>query len=233
MAAIAVETSGRLGSVAVGRGPRVLAAGSFSTLQRHGVDLLPTVDRRCREAGVGPAEIGVVYASGGPGSFTGVRIGLTFAKALAMARGIRTVRVPSLQVIAQNALQIEPRPARVAVILDAKRGNVYCAHFELDGEHYVPLDEPAEREPGAYLRGLGPIGVLGDGVNQHRAAVASAPQAQVLPPELYAGRAEVVYALGRSLAELGRFSSLDELVPVYIRRPEAEEKWDARHGQAG
>ncbi len=86
-----------------------------------------------------------------------------------MAYGVnaKTVRVPTLEVIAQNALELPKPPERVAVILDAKRQNVYCAAFELKKEKYVPIDEPDERNPQAYLSGLGEVSVLGEGLVQH------------------------------------------------------------------
>jgi tRNA threonylcarbamoyladenosine biosynthesis protein TsaB len=231
LVALAIETSGRVGSVVVARGPTIVVSGSFSTLHQHGVELLPTVDRLCREAGVEPADIAHVYASGGPGSFTGVRIALTFAKALSMARGAAVVRVPSLEVIAQNALELPSRPARVAVVLDAKRSHVYTAHFDLQDGCYVPRDEPAERDPAEYLAELGPVGVLGEGVALHAAAIARCPNAVVLPSELNAAQAVTVHLIGRRMAQNGQFCDLDALVPVYIRQAEAEEKWAARHGR--
>lgn len=228
---LAIETSGKVGSVAVARGARVVAGDSFSTLQQHGVELLPTVDRLCRGAGVRPADVQHVYASGGPGSFTGVRIGLTFAKALAFARGASVVRVPSLEVIAQNALDSPARPARVAVILDAKRGHVYAAHFDLEAGRYVPRDEPAERDPAVYLAQLGPIGVLGEGVPLHRAVVEQCANTTILGEQFHSARATVVHAIGRRMAQDGEFCSLDNLIPIYIRAPEAEEKWAAKHSR--
>ncbi len=226
--ALAIETSGRVGSVALGRGAELLAVATFQTTHGHGVELLPTADRLCREAGLSPDVVGQVYVSGGPGSFTGLRIGITFAKAMSMAVGAAVVRVPTLDVIAQNALGMDVRPSRVVVVLDAKRRRIYTATFTLESDRYLPVDEAAERDPTQYLPGLGPVAALGEGIPYHAPAVQAADNVTVLPDSLSRARAEVVFELGRQAAAAQQFISIDELTPIYIRRPEAEEKWEAR-----
>jgi tRNA threonylcarbamoyladenosine biosynthesis protein TsaB len=226
---ISVETSGRVGSVAVARGEEIVAGRSFSTQRGHGVELLPTVSALCEQAGVAPSAVKHVYVSGGPGSFTGLRIGVTFAKAMALAVGARVVRVPTLDVIAQNALAIISRPSRVVAVLDAKRRHVYASAFDLAGEHYEPIDEPNERDPESYLQSLGPVTVLGEGIAYHQQAIEAVEGVTIGGEELSRARAETVHRLGRRMALSGLFISIGELIPIYVRRPEAEEKWDERH----
>ena len=228
LVSLAVETSGRAGSVAVARGAAILASEQFNTQLRHGVELLPAVARACAACGVTPGDVAHIYVSGGPGSFTGLRIGITFAKTMALATAARVVRVPTLMVIAQNTRQLPQPPERVAVILDAKRDHVYSAAFRRDGILYEPIDAPAERDPTAYLAALAPIAVVGEGVAYHRAAVESASGVTILPDDLNRARAEVVHELGRRLAAQGGFPPANELTPIYIRRPDAEEKWELR-----
>ncbi len=229
--ALAIETSGRIGSVAIGRGPRVLESRAFSTTLRHAVELLPTVDALCRDHQVRPDEVATVYVSGGPGSFTGLRIGITFARSLALATGARIVRVPTLDVIAQNALALDPRPPRVVVVLDAKRHHVYSAPFALEQDAYVCTQEPAELDPESFFATLPrDCHAVGEGIAYHQAAVDSAGLA-VLPVELNHARAEVVYRLGHARVSAGAFDDARGVVPIYIRRPEAEEVWERRHGK--
>jgi len=227
---IAVETSGSLGSVAIGLGEAILAEEAFDARNNHGVALLPAVDRLVRGCGFSPQAIHQIYVSAGPGSFTGLRIGLTLARTLAYAANAQVVRVPSLEVIAQNAMTLPDPPRRIAVLLDAKRNHVFAACFERAGTSYAPIDEPAEREPVSYLTSLGVVGVLGEGAVRHAAALARCPMATRLPDALHAGKARVVYALGRVRAAEGAFTSMAELTPIYIRRPEAEERWESRQG---
>ncbi|UCG16311.1 MAG: tRNA (adenosine(37)-N6)-threonylcarbamoyltransferase complex dimerization subunit type 1 TsaB [Phycisphaerales bacterium] len=229
---LAIETSGRIGSVALGRGPEVLEAEAFSTTHRHAVELLPTVVRICAAREVAPDAIDEVYVSGGPGSFTGLRVGVTFARALAFACGVKIVRVPTLDVIAQNALDVTDPPEALAVILDAKRKRIFAAAFALTDDGYARAQEPAELDPDGFFAAL-PAGcrAIGEGILHHQEAVARA-RLGVLPESLNRARAEVVHRLGYRLARQGRFDDPACLVPIYVRRPQAEEVWEARHGRS-
>ena len=92
---LAIETSGRIGSVALGFGDRVAQVRTFSTTHHHAVELLLTADALCREHGVSPGSLDELYVSGGPGSFTGLRVGITFARTLAWAGRVKTVASPA------------------------------------------------------------------------------------------------------------------------------------------
>ncbi|MFQ5589834.1 MAG: tRNA (adenosine(37)-N6)-threonylcarbamoyltransferase complex dimerization subunit type 1 TsaB [Phycisphaerae bacterium] len=230
--ALAFETSSAWGSIALGQGQAVLATRAFSAPRRHAVEFLPTIQALCQDCSVQPSAIEHVYVSAGPGSFTGLRIGITAARTVAFASGARTVGVPSLEVIAQNAADAPDPPNRVVVILDAKRKRVYAAAFVRRGGEYVPTTEPAEVVPAEFLAQQdASSAVLGEGVAYHRAAV-EGPSLSVLPETLNRPRAETVYRLGAARARLGRFDDPIHLVPIYIRPPEAEEKWRQLHADS-
>ncbi|MCP4589603.1 MAG: tRNA (adenosine(37)-N6)-threonylcarbamoyltransferase complex dimerization subunit type 1 TsaB [bacterium] len=230
---LSVETSGRVGSVALGRGDTLLDTGVFTADRQHAVELLPTVRSVCRRHGVQPDQVGELFVSGGPGSFTGLRIGISFAKMVACAGCARVARIPTLDAIAQNALALEPPPDTVGVILDAKRGRVYAAAFKLvdDAEaHYRGVSEPAELDPVAFLESLPPTAaVLGEGVQYHRDAVERSGL-HICPENCNRSSAEVVYRLGRRRAAANRWDDVATLTPIYIRRPEAEEVYERRFG---
>ena len=281
-AALAIETSGASGSVAIGRGRNLLGAQRFTRPRAHAAEFLPSIETLCREHGIKPAEIAWVFVSAGPGSFTGLRIGITAARTLALAVGARIVALPTLEVIAQNALDLAEPPPRVAVMLDAKRARVYTATFSLVAQHdrnngsrvacpspassgagmcpephggaalghatrridrvdapgsdttefkrYVAVDEPREADPATYLAAQGPdCAVMGEGVLYHRAAV-SGSGLRVLLEELFPPKVETVYRLGVERAAKGMVVPARDLIPVYIRPPEAEEVWAAKHG---
>ena len=249
--ALAFETSCAVGSVAIGRGREVLATHTFSAARAHTVEFLPAIDALCRRHGAGPDAVGRVYVSSGPGSFTGLRIGVTAARMLALAHGASLVAVPTLEVIAQNAADHPTPPEEVAVILDAKRRRVYAAAFRRDNEavgvggdrgaedqprpdsrpHYVATCEPAEVDPVEFLaRQNRRCAVLGEGVLYHRDAVNSSGL-EVIPESLYRPRAETVLRLGFDRAQRGETVDHHELTPVYIRPPEAEEVWARKHGR--
>ncbi len=236
---LAFETSSLRGSVALGRGPGILTTRRFTETRRHAVDFLPAVDAMCKAHGVTPADIGQVFVSAGPGSFTGLRIGITAARMIALAVGARVVAVPTLEVIAQNAVDASDPPQRLVVILDAKRSRVYAATFVRQGPGYLPevreeiLAPAVEADPGRYLADCGPhCAVLGEGVVGHRSAV-EASSVRVLPETLYPARCETVYRLGYARAARGQFADPRSLVPIYVRPPEAEEKWEKRQRDLG
>lgn len=226
--AIAVETSGSRGSVSVGRGDDILADETFDARHSHSVALLPAADRLIRACGITPRDLALVYVSAGPGSFTGLRIGVTFARTVAFATQARIVPVSSLAVVAQNALRRSSPPERVVAMLDAKRQHVFAQCFALRNGTYQAVDKADERAPAEYLATLGAVAVLGEGVGRHGAAIAACPGATVLTDELHAASARQVFRLGRGLAAQGAFVPAGVLTPVYIRRPEAEERWEKR-----
>jgi tRNA threonylcarbamoyladenosine biosynthesis protein TsaB len=228
--ALAFETSSALGSVALGRGPEILGVRQFTKPRAHAVEFAPTIDSLCRDHGADPKAIGSLFVSAGPGSFTGLRIGITAARTVALAVGANIVALPTLEVIAQNALEAQPRPARVAVVLDAKRGHVYACAFEFRSGGFEPVEDPREADPSEFLA-LQPRDcvVLGEGVHYHRPAM-EASGLRVLPEVLFPPNVKTVYRLGAERAAQGRFTTPRDLTPVYIRPPEAEEVWIARQG---
>ncbi len=229
--ALALETSSsppEVGSVTLGRRGSVLATRAFSQPGAHAADMFPAIDMMCRDHGVAPDALAAVYVSIGPGSFTGLRIGITAARMLALAVGARIVGIPSLDVIAQNASDAEDPPARVAVIRDAGRGRVYAASFERADGVYMAHAQAVESEPSAFLaaqdRGCA---VLGDGTSKYVDVVAATGLA-VLSEALFAPRSEAVFRLGELKAVRGEFCEPRDVIPTYVRRPDAEEKWQQR-----
>ncbi len=226
---IAIETSGRHGSVALARGADLIAERRFSTEKEHARDLIPTLDRLCRAEGRAPDTLRQCHLSIGPGSFTGLRVAVAFARHFALAAGAKICAVPTLDVIAQNGAALADPPQRLAVILDAKRGQVFGAVFEM-GEGGYQSRGPAQLiEPAALLADVPkPFAVIGEGIDYHRDAI-DAAGADVLDRDLWWPRAANVHRLGWRLAQQGRFTPARELVPFYLRRPEAEEVWEQRH----
>lgn len=241
--AVAIETSGAVGSVAVGRldatgAVTVVGVRQFTRPRAHAIEFFPAIEGLCHEHALSPSKLGHVYVSSGPGSFTGLRIGITAARSLAFATGAKVVSIPTLVVIAQNALLADQPPDHLAVVLDAKRGHVYAAAFRRcgvsnsGGDAYVSAGDPIEADPAVFLANQElSCAVMGEGVLYHRQAVRES-RLRVIDEATYRPRAEVVMALGAAAAKEGRFVQPRQLIPTYIRPPEAEEKWAAKHGSA-
>lgn len=234
---LVIETTGRTGSVCVARGRTVLAVAELPSHARHAGGLHETIDRLVRGQGWRPDAIEEVYVSGGPGSFTGARIGITTARTLAWCTGAKLVRVPTVDALARNALRAESPPAFVAVALDAKRSQIFAGFFAIrDGGRCEKILDATMADPLTFLSDTCPqqagvsadrIAVLGEGVEYHRQAIEQAG-VMVLPRELWPARAESVHAVGLAMAEVGLYCAPGDCVPIYVRIPEPEEKWLAR-----
>ena len=197
---LAIETSGRVGSVALGLGtpgaarPTTVCVEHFAHGMRHAVALMPTIQRLVAQQGWRPADLDDLYVSTGPGSFTGLRIAIAVARALHQALGCRIVAVPTVDVLASNA------PADVqnlVIALDAKRGQIFAARYQRAAAGGLPVAHPPDvppvesygADPGAAAplwRVAGPalvdpaefvrqtprpVSVLGEGVEYHRPAL--------------------------------------------------------------
>lgn len=137
---LAVETSSRVGSVALARGPTPLAQSLFSAPLQHSAEVFPAISQLLNRFHFVPGDIAQVHIAIGPGSFTGLRIAVAMAKAMHLANATAIVTVNSLDVITANigdassatALQDSCGilPDRVATVLDAKRGEFYAAVYE-------------------------------------------------------------------------------------------------------
>ncbi len=226
---LAVETSGRWGSVAIGTQAGVVARASLSAEMKHAAELMPAIDRMLTERGWPADSLTDVFVSVGPGSFTGLRIGVTLARTLGWSIGARVVAVPTLDALVRNALDVNVPPPHVAAVLDAKRNQVYAAAFSLRDGICTRIIDPCLEEPKSFLaRCPRPIAVLGEGVAHHQAAIAES-DADVLDAALWIPRAENVFHIGLERARSGLFTAPGDLLPFYIRRPEAEEKWEQLH----
>ena len=224
---LAIETSGRIGSIALSDEGGILVEEQFPHGLKHAAEIIPIIDRLCRSQGWGPRDIAELYVSAGPGSFTGLRIGITLAKTLALATGVKLLAVPSLRVLVENA----PPEARHAIlVLDAKREQIFTARFERTDEQWHER-EPAHLDHLKVMLGRSPrpIHLLGEGIPYHQKFIPADPGILVTDPELWRPRAATVAHLGREMAARGEFSDPYRLTPIYIRPPEAEEKWQAAH----
>jgi tRNA threonylcarbamoyladenosine biosynthesis protein TsaB len=225
MKAIALETSGMFGSIALVEDRRVVVEEEFPQGFKHAAGIISLIDRLTHSRGWSPADVSQVYVSSGPGSFTGLRVGITVAKTLAFSLGAKLVAVPSTAVLAYNAY--EGWENRI-IVLDAKRGQIFTARYANRKGEAVEVEAPHLDTLAAMLaRSPRPVQLIGDGIPYHQAAIPTDDAGViVLPKPLWRARAGVVARLGLRMAERGEFTEPDELAPLYIRRPEAEEKWE-------
>lgn len=223
---LAIETSGRSGSVTLGNIDEMIDTAELPHKRRHNVELLPTIDELCKKHQVTPDRIGQVYVSLGPGSFTGLRVGITTAKMLALAGGVEVFGIPTLDVLAENA----PGDLRhVAVCLNLKRDTVHCAAYQREGDSWSALIEPGLRTMPELLEASpNPLSVIGDPLPEIPDGMTDG--VTVLDPAHAVGRSQAVWHLGRTAAGSRPADDPMTLAPLYIREPEAVELWNRRHG---
>ena len=230
MLILAVETSGREGGIALTDEGTTVASRSMSKGgPRHAQALVQDVADALRDANRQPAEIDVIAVSIGPGSFTGLRVGVVFAKTWCYAAGSRLVTVDTL---AAAAAQVPQDVERVFAIADAQRGDLYVGDYhrgnqgELSriGEISVVNAEQfaAERSAGEFVTGPG----------LERYDELFGPPCRVADSSQRHPTAETVARLGAKLADAGDFADFWALEPFYIRKSAAEEKWEARPAES-
>lgn len=225
---LAIECSGRRGSVTLGLDDAILETTAIPEQRRHTVELMPTIDELFQKHALAPRDLAEVYLSIGPGSFTGLRIGVATARMLALTLGVRIVAVATLDVLARNA---PPDVQRVAPCLALKSDRVYAGVFRRSGEGWATEVSPALVTLEELLTtAKTPVALLGDPLPPH-APFPDDAGVTVLPIELAVPRSEVVWELGHAMARRGEFADAASLVPLYIRPPEAVELWDRRHQQ--
>jgi len=228
MVILGIETSGPLGSVALCRDERVLAARALEQSGARARQIMPAIARVFADSGVRRAEVAAVAVSQGPGSFTGLRIGITCAKTLAYALGWRAVGVPSLEIMVQNVgPELAARCRFACPVRDAHRGRVYGTLFEWDGHAWSDRTGVLLRRPQELAAEL-PEGTLlfGSGVRAYPELFAP-PRFRIGDEALAVGRADAVARLGLRMLRQGGDVEPAALLPRYYRATEVEEKLGA------
>ena len=225
---LGIETSTKTGSVAIVSDDCVIAQYSLNIELTHSERLMATVDRVLKDTGLAVAGLDGFAVAIGPGSFTGLRIGISTVKGLAFATGKPVAAVPTLQALAWN-LPFAGYP--VCPLLDARKKEVYAALYDNDGS--VPVQKMTEMAiPLSQLAVLidGTTVFTGEGAYLYREEIEKifskralfAPRSAILPS------AAAVAEIGLAMFRSGNLANLDVLTPKYIRRPEAEVAWEKR-----
>lgn len=225
---LAIETSGTAGSVAALLDAHVVASVSLDRRQRSGQSLAPALASVLTEAGWRPRDVELVAVTVGPGSFTGLRIGVTTAKIFAFAVGARVLAVNTLEAIAAQAERCDEP---LDVVLDAQRSQLYRGTFARDAAARLATIRPTEIiGEDEWLRTL-PSGAAVTGPGLIKLLDRLPPAVRPLSRLAWEPTAA---AVGRvALENLATSPPRDpaEVLPVYYRLSAAEEKWAERHAQ--
>lgn len=224
MRILALETSTLAGSVALLDGDQLVGEYTLNIRTTHSERLLAAVDRLLQDAGWTPGMLEGLAVAVGPGSFTGLRIGVSTVKGLAFSLGIPVAAVSTLEALAWS---LPFARDQVCPVLDARKGEVYAALFHWDAQTLVRDWEDQALDPAELCRRVpGPVIFVGDGIAGYGmlfkerlgASATFAPAARRLPSAACLGQ------LGHARLTSGEVVDPVALAPRYLRPSEAELK---------
>lgn len=235
MKLLAVDSSGRAAGVAVLQDGRLIYETYLDLGLTHSEVLLPLVQQALEQTGLTLAELDLLAVGAGPGSFTGLRIGMALIKGLALPLGLPCAGVSSLEALAYS-LFLPPGCAVIAA-QDARRGEAYYAAFARRGEGLARLCPDTAGPPGPLARLLagwaGPVYLVGDGAQLcYNSLKGQLALQQVAPPWLL-GRAVGVALAGQAQWQAGGALPAAELRPAYHRLSQAQREREQRLKESG
>jgi len=226
MLTLAIETSGPLGSVALFESGTVLGEQSLELGRQHGQSLIPTIRDLLSSCGTLPRNLDVVAVSIGPGSYTGLRVGVVCAKTLAYAANCQLVAVDTLHAVACNS------PAditAVEVICDAQRGDLFSGKYVRDVSGQWRLEHEIRQIPvEAWAHDIQTADVVsGPGLDKFAHLVEG--RCRVLSADFRRPVANWIGRLGIEKLKAGQAADLWSVEPLYLRRSSAETQWEKLH----
>lgn len=228
MRILGIETATKTGSVAVVTDSGVIAEYTLNIELTHSERLMATVDRVIQDTGLVVGDLDGFAVSIGPGSFTGLRIGLSAVKGLAFVTNKPVAAVPTLKALAWN-LPYAQYP--ICPLLDARKKEVYAAIYQnQDGSLAQAMPEATISLKDLAGKITDKIVFTGEGANLFRNEIKSlfGERAFFAPLSALVPSAASVAELGLMMLKAGKAAEADSLTPLYIRRPEAEVAWEKR-----
>jgi tRNA threonylcarbamoyladenosine biosynthesis protein TsaB len=230
---LGIESSTVQVGCAIGGHEGVLAQAHSSRGKRHAETLTPTIDFVRRQARVDLKEIGCVAVDLGPGLFTGLRVGVAAAKALAHALRVPMIGVPSLDLL---AFPVRYSPRLIVAAIDARRGELFYAFYRqvpggvqrLSGHGTGSPDDLASELLASREECL----LVGDGVLRYREVFEGLTRVEIAEQGLAYPSAVSLVQLAHAQALREDFVKPWELQPLYLRKPDAEINWAVRDGDA-
>ncbi|WP_353948517.1 tRNA (adenosine(37)-N6)-threonylcarbamoyltransferase complex dimerization subunit type 1 TsaB [Sporolactobacillus sp. Y61] len=229
MHVLAIDSSNLVMGVAVATEDKVLGELMTNSKKNHSERLMPAISRLLEDVGIGPEDLDRIVVAKGPGSYTGLRIGITIAKMLAWTLKKELAGVSSLEVVAQNGRYFN---GLVAPFFDARRGQVFAGLYQNRNGHMEPVmsdrlllmeDWLAELENVAR-----PVLFLSNDLSKWQERLKGFPQAHTGSPAERVPRAGELARLG---IEKEPESDIHHFLPTYLRLAEAEANWLKRQRQ--
>jgi tRNA threonylcarbamoyladenosine biosynthesis protein TsaB len=221
---LAIDTSNHTLGIALVKGSTVIGESITYLKKNHSVRAMPTVEALMKECGVAPSELSKIVVAKGPGSYTGVRIGVTIAKTLAWTLSIPISAVSSLETLAANGQYFD---GWISPLFDARRGQVYTGLYTFEEGKIKEIKPDQNILLTDWLHELKqtgkPVLFLGQDVHLHEESIRSilGETAVIAEGAFHNPRPSMLAFLGTDRPA----EDVHQLVPNYIRLAEAEVKW--------
>ncbi len=228
MKILAVDTAGKSCSVCIADNNGVIVELTVNHVLTHASVLMNLIHHALDISSLHLEDIYGTAITIGPGSFTGLRIGLSAVKGLSTATGKPLVGVSSLEALAHGVPYTD---FWIMPVIDARKGQVYCALYKYHGDQLIRLRHESSLTPQEAVQDIThPCIFIGDGawVYQDKIKMRLGPLAYVAPPVHHTIKASIVAMLSRPRFLKGDTDDLETLVPTYIRKSDAEIAKDLR-----
>ncbi len=223
MKILALDTSGVAVSAAIVDNGKLLAEEVLNYKLTHSQTIMPLVDEVIKKTDTEIETVDYIAASQGPGSFTGLRIGVATAKGLALGLNKKIVAVPTLDVLAYNIFGTENI---VCPIMDARRSQVYSAFYKWDRDNLVRLSDYMAESIDFVIEKAKEFNktviFLGDGVPVHKAKLLENENFLIAPASLSIQKASSLAVAAEKMAEKGEAINGSEFEVMYLRKSQAE-----------
>ncbi|MEK6622716.1 MAG: tRNA (adenosine(37)-N6)-threonylcarbamoyltransferase complex dimerization subunit type 1 TsaB [Planctomycetota bacterium] len=222
MKVLGIETSGNVGGVALCQDNRIIIASNLGVPSLHDKYLVTTIKSMLHSAGWAPQDIDLIAVDVGPGSYTGIRVGVTCAKTLAYSLNKPVIDVPAFDAIAESYPMNNSTP--ICPIMDARRGHVYACIYQLENAQRKRVSDFLVIQPERLVFLLPrPVILFGDGVLPYKEQF---QQKDILidTENQAVQKVEYIALLGESAYKAGRRCEVEKLLPLYLRRTAAEEQ---------
>lgn len=232
MKILSVDTSSNVASVAICDDEKLICEITVNNKKTHSQTLMPMIDSALKQSDLEISDIDLIASANGPGSFTGLRIGVSAVKGLAHAKNIPVVGVSILEAMAYNLPFCE---YVISPIMDARRQQVYNAVYEWNNQELTEIKAPRALSVDELIEELTKLDkkvvFLGDGVDVHKAYIEEkmADKAVFAPVSAKEQRASGLAVVAKKLFDEGKAVSCYELAPIYLRKPQAERELEERN----
>jgi tRNA threonylcarbamoyladenosine biosynthesis protein TsaB len=215
---LAIDTATRFISLALHDGKRLLLESTWLTANNHSTELSPAIRAAFARLRITPASLQAVAVAQGPGSFTGLRIGMGVAKGIALAQGIPLIAVPTLEIV---AAAVPPAPHPLIALVQAGRGRVCAQHFRHKNGGWTSADAAKITTWDELFAAVSEHTLVAGEVDEqaYMALAARHAPAQLLPAAVSLRRAGYLAEIAWARLAAGQTDDPHTVVPVYLHQP--------------